>query len=75
MKVVVRNPSLPVLVGWILMGLSVHKSERRRDWRAGPETGRVAESHPSTGLAERIRQAWNLWKLRRREAMKLSLRH
>jgi hypothetical protein len=72
MKVVVRNPSLLVLVGSILLGLSLHKSERRRHWRA--ETGPVVESHDSVGFWERFRQAWNLWKQRHREPIRLGLR-
>ena len=73
MKLVVRNPSLFVLVGWILLGLSVQKSQRPREWRA-PETRPVAETLPRAGVLERLRQAWNLWKQRHRDPIGLGLR-
>jgi hypothetical protein len=60
MKVVVRNPSLPVLVGWILLDLSIRKSTRVREWRAGVETAPVSSSDVKAGLLERFRSARQL---------------
>ena len=73
MKLILRNPSLPVLMGWILLGLSVHKGERRRTWRAGIETTPDSGAPGARGggdrstvmqFPERFRQARRLWQLR-----------
>jgi len=74
MKVVVRNPSLPMLMGWILLGLSVHKDGRRKKWRAGAEAAREnepagvqpARSPPDVRIEfpYRLRQARRLWQQR-----------
>ncbi|HXP85459.1 MAG TPA: hypothetical protein VN841_12105 [Bryobacteraceae bacterium] len=60
MKVVVRNPSLPVLVGWILLGLSIRKSTRLREWHAGMETAPVSDADLKAGFLERLRTARHL---------------
>jgi hypothetical protein len=60
MKVVVREPSLLVLVGWILLGLTVEKPKR-----SGPRM--KAAATPPAGLLASIRQARDLWKQRWKE--------
>jgi len=60
MKVVVRNPSLPVLVGWILLGFSLRKSTRLRRWHAGIETSPLATVDLKAGFLERLRNTRHL---------------
>ncbi len=68
MKVVVREPSLPVLVGWILLGLTVEKPKR-----SGLRM--QADAAPPVGLRAKIRQARDFWKQRwKSEAISLDLR-
>lgn len=43
MKVVVRNPSLPVLVAGILLGLAVRKEVRLQERRTNPNSRSVEE--------------------------------
>jgi hypothetical protein len=69
MRIVVRNPSLPVLVGWILLGQPVQKSTLPRELRAPPEP----EPDRRAGLMRRFSAAWNLWKHRRNETIGLGL--
>jgi hypothetical protein len=74
MKVVVRNPSLPVLVGWILMGLSIRKSTRMREWRMGMQTEPVDATSVKMGILERYRNARHLADPRAERQMGLGLR-
>jgi hypothetical protein len=72
MKVIVRNPSLPLLVGSILLDISIHKSARLRGQRLLlPDIEPVETPLPSAGWLGRFRQAWALRKQRHRETMGL----